>query len=386
MHSNRFFITAIGLVILAPACAAPPTEAPLDANAELSREPIDAADPIPETAATVAAAVAAGRCLRMVDHRPTAPLPLRGKLVVSYWENTIDESQGDPQELGLLTLGSAGGIRRLTRNLVNESEIDISPDGRRILYTVRPGLDDFSGHTEIWISNVDGSQAVRLLSGEPMGGPVWQHPGGTKFSFITWRNDSEEGPRLFTYDLATKQVTPLAPHLQGIADPEISYDGRLVAFKMPVDGDRDYQPSIYVMGSDGTGLRRLTSRYSDHDPVFSQDGKKLYFERYYGPGDWFDASQDRTKPEHNLWGIVEVDIASGAEKVIVPHDRCGKHLFWLPTISPDGSQVMYVHNHNFDEADDSPFTELWVSKIDGAPGSQQKVPGSEWAYFFDWTR
>ena len=323
-----------------------------------------------------------GTCLELEDHYKTSPINLKGKLVLTYVDQTVDKSKGDNHELGVFDLDHPDrGVRRLSNDLVNEAEVDISPNGRKFLYTVRPRLDDCKDLSEIWEMNIDGSDAARLVSGHSMGVPAW-NPNGKQFLFIEWGGDLT-GSRFFNYDFATKSVTPFLPDLTNPADPEFSYDGQFITFKMPVEGDGDFQPSIYLMNADGSNLRRLTSGYSDHDPVFSLDGGKIYFERYYGPGDWFK-SKAHDVPETHWWGIVEVDVKTKQEKVIVPHDPCGNHIFWLPTVSPDGRYLMYIHTDLRAKKDGKPGSELWVSEIDGR--NPQKVRGSDWFYFFDWTR
>ena len=330
-----------------------------------------------------ARAVAGPECRPPVDQARRAPLPLRGKLVVTYIEDSIDEDQGDVHELGLFDLDHPDrGLHRITHDLANQSEVEISPDGSRFLYTERKELDAFGEVSELWMRDLDGGHPVRLLGGSRMGVPAWVHPGGEELLFISWGR--ERDARLFRYDVAAGRVRPHPVSLEGAADPEVSDDGRWVTFKMAVEGDRDHQPSIYVMAADGSQVRRLTEGYSDHDPVFSRDGRKIYFERYYGPGDWFEASQDRGEPEHNLWSIVEVDRVTRRERVLVPHDPCGRHFYWLPTVAPDGEAVMFIHIDVRGEEEGKPWTDLWVTDPDG--GRLQKVPGSDWFYFFDWTR
>lgn len=325
------------------------------------------------------AATGKPRCLKMIDHRARDPIALPGKLAVTYIEQSIDPKVGDQHELGVLDLARPkDGIRRLTNNLVNEAEPEISPDGKAMLYTVRPKLDGFEDNSEIWSVGMDGVGHRRLVSGQPMGVPAWVHPRGDTFTYIEWGTQNGDSRLMLGGRAGGSVAHPSAP--RGVADPEVSYDGKLVTFKRAVEGDREMQPSIWVMNADGTKQRRLTRNYSDHDPVFSKDGKKIYFERYYGPGDWFEASQDRGVPEHNWWGIVEVDVRTRKEKIIVPHDPCGRHFFWLPTIAPDGKSVMYNHIDVWGKV----WTDLWVAKVDGR--SPQKVPGSDWVYFFDWAK
>ncbi len=322
-------------------------------------------------------AFGARKCLRMKDHYHKSPIKLAGRLAVTYINQRITE--GDNHEIATMDLKRGpSSFRRLTFNTKNESEVEISPDGKSILYNVRENLDEFTRSSELWQMNWDGTGARPLVGGnESVGVPAWNYPKGESFNYIQW--SQTEPAKLLTYDIDSKTVTPFPTDLENTADPEISYDGKLITFKMPTDDDRDFQPSIYVMNSDGSGLKRLTRGWSDHDPVFSKDGKKIYFERYYGPGDWFEASQDRSVPEHNWWGIVEVDVATAKERVLIPHDPCGRHFFWLPTISPDGKSMMYIHV----DVKGRVGTDLWVSDLDGK--KQQRVRGTNHFYFFDWT-
>ncbi len=319
--------------------------------------------------------------MKMIDYSKTAPIALTGKLAVTYVDQNIDEKKGDNQEVGVYDFARPDkGVLRVTNDLLNQAEVEISPDGSKMLFTTRPKLDGFEDNSEIWQVNMDGTNPIRLTSGKPYGVPAW-FPDGNKFTYITWGSQEQDSDsRLLTMDVSNKVEKFFPTNLRNQADPEVSYDGKLVIFKKPDESHRHDQPAIFIMNANGSGVRQLTKGWSDHDPVFSRDNKKVYFERYYGPGDWFEASQDRGVPEHNWWGIVEVDVASGKERVIIPYDPCGKHFFWLPTISPDGKSLMYVHIDVWAKV----WTDLWVSNLDGE--NTQKVAGSDWFYFFDWSQ
>ncbi len=59
-----------------------------------------------------------------------------------------------------------------------------------------------------------------------------------------------------------------------MSDFDVSFDGKLFAF----DSRGGAQDDIYVLGSDGTGLRQLTDDvFRDRHPAFSPDGKRLAF-------------------------------------------------------------------------------------------------------------
>ena len=104
-----------------------------------------------------------------------------------------------------------------------EGQPDISPDGRRVAFT-----SNRSGVWEIWVSDLDGSNAVQL----------------------TWLG---------------AQLT---------AVPRWSPDGQVITFASDVEG----QMEIYVIAAAGGKPRRLTSHPGvDHVPSFSRDGKWIYF-------------------------------------------------------------------------------------------------------------
>jgi Tol biopolymer transport system component len=351
-------------------------------------------------------------CLALVDHSATNPLPLSGKLVVTYFEpelakklcvyddsigkhwcpsssataaDCVEEDDGsfwcpianppaaqlgDAQELALFDLSNpAAGVQRWTNNLVHENELDISPDGSKVIYNLRKSLDGYEPEDAlgIWLIDMNGANATQLTpTGVFVGIPTWAPPDNSQFTYATF-----EG--LFRFDVATKNVTPIVPDLADTVpgDPETSYDGQQITFKSSRLRPEIDATDIYIMNANGTNVRQLTTGYSDHDPVFSHDNRKIYFERYYGPGDWAASSV-------NKWGIVEVDAESAEERIIIPHDPCQKHYFWLPTISPDGNYLMFIHH---DEVND--YVDLWVSDLNG--NHAQAVPNTKGFFWFDWT-
>jgi hypothetical protein len=81
------------------------------------------------------------------------------------------------------------------------------------------------------------------------------------------------------------------------------------------------------------------------------------------------------------WTHNTVHEAETAEaRVIIPHDPCGRHFFWLPTVSPDGEHIMFIHDHvNGAEG----YQDLWVSDENGA--NAQRVPNTDDSCWFDRT-
>ena len=58
-------------------------------------------------------------------------------------------------------------------------------------------------------------------------------------------------------------------------------------------------------------------------------------------------------------------------RILIPPDPCGRHIFWLPTLSPDGKRLLHVHTDLQGKTEGKPWTELWVADINGQ--NAQKV-------------
>jgi Tol biopolymer transport system component len=174
------------------------------------------------------------------------------------------------------------GQRRLTRDARFFATPAWSPDGRQIAFEGGPP-DDTTG---VYVVNADGSgQRTLARNGHA---PAWSPDGRTIAFFSDTKiylmnaDGSEHRP-------LTRRLTP--GHTASLA---WSPDGRKLAFLH--DGDcRQYCFNLYVVGSDGSGLRNLTSklpatsRFGDpgllSDPAWSPAGQMLAFVRNAGPGE-----------------------------------------------------------------------------------------------------
>jgi eukaryotic-like serine/threonine-protein kinase len=122
-----------------------------------------------------------------------------------------------------IPLGSAGSPVQVRFSTREEAYPDISPDGKRIAFA-----SNRTGHSEIWVSDPDGSKAVQLTG---MAGPRTVHP-------------------------------------------RFSPDGQQVVFDAVFDGQhRD----LHLVGSGGGRVRRLTTDGQNFRASFSPDGTWLCF-------------------------------------------------------------------------------------------------------------
>lgn len=102
-------------------------------------------------------------------------------------------------------------------------------------------------------------------------------------------------------------------------NPQLSPDGEWLAFW---DGGR--QEDIFVVKTDGTGLRQLTNDvYKDRFPRWSPDGKRI-------------ASQSNRAGQHDIW-LISPD-GSGLERLTYAPPPA----VYFPVWSPDGKRLVYA--------------------------------------------
>ncbi|HEY9249712.1 MAG TPA: hypothetical protein VIO38_11290, partial [Rariglobus sp.] len=104
----------------------------------------------------------------------------------------------------------------------------ISPDGRKIAYTVRSLEPQPSGETvyrtHLWLASIDGDAAPRELksAGPDIRTPAW-HPSGDRIVFA--RPEADGRVRLWVLPVAGGEPYALTPPLKDAANPQWSPDG-----------------------------------------------------------------------------------------------------------------------------------------------------------------
>jgi Tol biopolymer transport system component len=247
--------------------------------------------PVPTPAADTAAADTVRR------PAPTRGLPLETARTVAFttregtWlslDVTPDGRQIVFELLGdLYTLPMGGGTAtRITEGVAYDAQPRVSPDGQWLAF-----ISDRDGADNIWIARIDGSEP-RKLSNEtqiPVLSPVWTPDG--QYVLVSRRSSPAEF-RLY--------------HVDG---------GSGIALPAPPGG-----------GSGGAAA----ARPSGSGPVFSPDGRYLYFSRPPAAAGRFAAHQ-----------IARRDMETGEVDVITQAEWGALR----PVISPDGRLLIYGTRH-----------------------------------------
>jgi Tol biopolymer transport system component/DNA-binding winged helix-turn-helix (wHTH) protein len=301
---------------------------------------------------------------------------------------------GDPdgyQHIYAKLIGTETSLK-LTSGKADDVSPTWSPDARSIAFMrVSPQ------ERGIYIIPAIGG-AARKVFGSPPGLPDWTPLGRIEWDrgALSWSPDgkhlifsdgktSDRPSSIYSLDLATMETNPLTSPvttLDGDFSPMYSPDGKKIAFVRGLEGAiRD----IYVMNSDGNGLRRITS---DNRFVaglaWTSDSASLVFSSNRGgkfslwrislndvePTRLPFGGDDAFAPAISLrgkrlayaqrsarWSIMRLDIRSPRPtptRLLVSTAQDS-----APQLSPDGSKIAFQSWRSGDQ-------EIWISSADGS--------------------
>jgi serine/threonine protein kinase/Tol biopolymer transport system component len=232
-------------------------------------------------------------------------------LRIAYWGLPTGGSQRDIWTVPYA--GLAGGERPVpvTQDAAIDWDPVWAPDGRSLYF-----LSNRDGTMNLWRVPIDektgktlGEARSERLPAREVGG-LAVAADGRHIAYVD-RQTSYAIERL-TFDGAGHLIGPpevIYESSQEMSDFDLSPDGKLIAF----DSRGGSQDDLFMLGSDGTGLRQiLDDEHKDRAPAFSPDGKRLAFH------------SDRTG-RYEIWtiatdgsGLTQLTKSTG-DTVIEPH-------------------------------------------------------------------
>ncbi len=288
---------------------------------------------------------------------------------------------------GLLVTPALGlGDRLLSLIRSTPTPLDVqtpawSPDGRKLAFVSRR-----DGNSEIYVINADGSGQENLTQHPARDShPSWS-PDGRKLAFVSRRDGNSEIYVMNADGSGLRNVTR-AP--SNDLRPAWSPDGRAIAFVRQIfqkcvpnsNGTpcNPYEPDLYVVNGDGSGLRRLTTQRAhvlNHS--WSADGKTI---RYAGNLVQADGSGQTVLPRDGTWSPdgkriafalidtsprdVDADVglwvvnADGSNRRHLTRSDVGSNPAW----SPDGRRIAF---RRFDRRTSAGNSDLFVVNADGS--------------------
>jgi TolB protein len=231
----------------------------------------------------------------------------------------------------IAVVGADGAGRRVVVTAPgSQFDADWSPDGQRLVY--RDSRAGINVNDEIYVSSADGSGA-RNLTASPTNewSPAWS-PDGEQIAFAS---DREGELRIFVMGADGSGVRRVSD-IWG-EYPAWSPDGTQIAFAshvggMSLHGDPNYD--VFVVNTDGSGLRQLTeSPAYDMYPTWSPDGTRIAFHSTRATPENFEP------PAYDLERTADYDVfvmpAEGGPAKNLSRDPERQQRF--PDWSPDGS-------------------------------------------------
>ena len=148
-----------------------------------------------------------------------------------------------------------GRLRRLTRDVGNDTQPAWSPNGKRIAFT-----SDRAGNQDVYTVRPNG-RGLRRLTGTAAedSAPSWS-PNGKRIAFTSDREGNED---VFSMTARGKALRRLTRGAADEADPAWSPNGRRIAYAVAGRG-------LYVMGPTGKRKRRLKGGAGGRHPDWAR--------------------------------------------------------------------------------------------------------------------
>lgn len=230
--------------------------------------------------------------------------------------------------------------------------VDVSPDGRHVVFDL---LGDLYLMPISGADGTDGTVPIRLTSGLAWDMQPTFCPDGRSIAFCSDRtgNSKKSGWNIWVLPLPDADAASATSEPRQITNetfrlihsPAWSPDGKYLVARKHFTSRRSMGAGeiwmYHAAGVDGavaTGVQ-LTKRPNDqkdvNEPVYSPDGRYVYYSQDTTPGDTFEYDKDSNG---QIYVIKRIDLQKGETDVLIsgPGGAC------RPVPSPDGQQIAFV--------------------------------------------
>ncbi len=189
-----------------------------------------------------------------------------------------------------------------------------SPDGKQLAY-----WSDQSGEYELWLREIQGNKEPKKLTsrGSGFGYTLYWSPDSKKIAFIDEKNDIQ------IIDAASGQITKAGNTYWTLSHPgrpgfpiNWSPDSKWLTF---VQGLENANSAVFIFDVAANKLHQATSGfYSDASPIFSKDGKYLFFQTDRNMESVYSALDDGTWVYPNATEIAAVSLTKSGASILPP--------------------------------------------------------------------
>ncbi len=209
--------------------------------------------------------------------------------------------------------------------------LDVSPDGQTIAF-------DLLG--DIYTLPIDGGVATNISSGLPWEIQPRYSADGKRIAFIS---DREGGDNIWVMDANGENRRSVSKEkFRLLNNPTWSADGNYIAARKHFTTSRSAGTGeiwlYHVKGGAGIALVERSSETFQKElgePIFSADGRYIYYSKNITPGDRFIYAQDSNT---DLFNILRYDMHTGKNETVV----AGAGGAVRATPSPDGNSIAFI--------------------------------------------
>ncbi|MDO8426565.1 MAG: Tol-Pal system beta propeller repeat protein TolB [Deltaproteobacteria bacterium] len=252
------------------------------------------------------------------------------------------DSVTEKQVIGKRYMGSPDNPRRVIHYFTDQLYEELT--GRKGIFTTRLlFVSDKEGNKEVYMSDYDGRNAIKITRNRSINlSPQWS-PDGKRIIYVSYKKGS---PNLHMLDLRTGKDSAVSERPGINIGGRFSPDGGKVA--LTLSGDKS--PELHILDLNSGEYRKLTDNFGiDVSPSWSPDGAKLAF------------VSDTSGNPH----IFVLDLLTGNIKRLTFNGKYNSSPAW----SPDGRLIAYSRS-------DNGVFNIWVMQPDGAGSAQLTFEGN----------
>ncbi len=220
----------------------------------------------------------------------------------------------------------------------------ISPQGDKVAF-----ISDRDDYFDIYVMSTIDNSVKKVVDGQRTKnfeelhlltpGMSWS-PDGKKIAFAA---KSGERDAIYLVDVNSGDEEKIEIALDGLFSVDWSRQGNMLVFV----GNTSYQSDIYTYDLTTKKVTNLTDDpFSDSEPVWSPDGKTVYFvsdRRNYTSRNMLPGNFKMVRFNYKQLDIYALDVASGVIKRITTDEESDET---SPVVSPDGAKILYVSDRN----------------------------------------